>query len=360
MDNAESSSSPSSSPRSRPSPTAGDPEPEAPSDMRTGPYFPTFKTPRREKILHPVLTTAYDLEPIARPEYHIRIHPVLANADLRSRYLADPEVHVPRPLFTSSKSRGSSSVVSSSYEGSKGKSRSSTIETSVVDSFTPSSSPMAKAIMDEIDAEIAIRMDNQGRPQRTSREAEAKDNNTEKSDGSEAQEMQMPEVRGLFLKPKSSTPETEASNQAQIPAASHHGMAKVSISNLKELTVAEANARIQAFRASSDYQSYRREQKRIFDSPRRANAAAKDRVAEFKKTPSWTRYTADVALILEHGDASDVAIISGSHSPRTLSSMPKAPAGGAASEKPRRRYQGPVTQMWASFGANRRKEEMWD
>ena len=213
--------------------------------------------------------------------------------------------------------------------------------------------------MDEIDAEISIRLDDQGHPQKIKCETEAKGG---WEDGSEVQEMQVPETRGLFLTPKRkvSTAKAEASSRVPILRASHHEMAKVSIGNLRELTVAEANARVQAFRASSDYESYQSEQKRIFENPQRANAAAKDLVAEYKRTPSWIRYAADVALILEHGDESDVAIISGSHSPRSSSNMPEAFADGAASGKPRQRYEGPVTQIWASLGANRMKEEMWD
>ncbi|KAL8788401.1 MAG: hypothetical protein Q9195_007319 [Heterodermia aff. obscurata] len=291
---------------------------------------------------------AYESEPVARPEYHIRIHPVLANADLRSRYSTDPEVHVPRPLFSSSNSERSFTAVSSSYRGNKGKCSSSTAGTSAVDSLEPHSSPIAKAVMDEIDAEIAIRLDNQ------------EGNSEDESDDSEAQEMQMPQVRGLFLAPKTLATETEALNQVHVPAASHHDMAKVSIRNLRELMVAEANARVQAFKASSDYERYQCEQKRIFEHPWQANAAAKDRVAEFKRTSSWTRYAADVALILEHGDASDVAIISGSPSPRSSPTIAETSADGTASGKPRQRYKGPVTQMWASLGSTRTKEEMWD
>ena len=220
--------------------------------------------------------------------------------------------------------------------------------------------------MDEIDAEISIRLNDQGQPQKMEYETEAKgaweDESEEKSDGSEAQEMQVPETRGLSLmsKPRISTAETEASSRVPVLRASHHEIAKVSISNLRELTVAEANARVQAFRASADYLSYQSEQNSIFENPRQANAAAKNRVAEYKRTPSWTCYAADVALILEHGDESDVAIISGSHSSRSSSNTPEAFGDGAVSGKPRQRYKGPVTQTWASIGANRTKEEMWD
>ena len=362
---ADSRSFPPSSPWPRLSSPVRDSETEAPSTLRTGPYFPTFKAPQREQILHPALTRAWDLEPIARPEYHIRLHPVLANADLRSRYSTDPEVHVPRPLFSTSDSRRFPASVGSSNRRSNGKCRSSTIGTSVADSTDLYSSPIAKAIMDEIDAEIAIRLDKNGRPQRSKGETEMKDgwknDGEEKPNGSEAQKMQMPEMRGLSVvpKPKISTTQTEASNQSQLLAASHHEMAKISISNLRELTVAEANARVQAFKASSDYQVYESEQKRIFDSPWCANAAAKDRVAEFKREHSWIRYAADLALILEHGDANDVATISASHSPRSSSTMPKDSADGVAFGKPRRRYKGQLTQMWASLGANR-TEKMWD
>ena len=220
--------------------------------------------------------------------------------------------------------------------------------------------------MDEIDAEISIRLDDQGHPQKMKCETEAKggweDDSEEKPDGSGAQEMQVQETRGLSLtpKPKISTAETEASSQVPVLRASHHEMAKVSIGNLRELTVAEANARVQAFKASSDYQCYQSEQKRIFENPQRANAAAKERVAEYKRTPFWTRYAADVALILEHGDESDVAIISGSHSPRISSNTREAFADGAVSGKPKQRYKGPVAQVWASLGANRTKEDTWD
>ena len=306
----------------------GDPEIEALSDIRTDPYFPTVKAPQREKILHPVLMTAYVLEPLARPEYHIRLHPVLACADLRSRYSSDPEVHIPRPLSNSSDSRRSSTSAGSTYRRSKGKRGSSTIGTSVADSIEHESSPIARAIMDEIDAEIAIRLSNTGQPQRTREESEMndwEDNSEEKPNGREAREMQRPEMRGLFVphKPDVFATQTAASNQSQLPADSQHIMARVSISNLRELTVAEANARVQAFRASSEYQVYHSEQKRIFDRPWCAHATAKDRVAEFKSTPSWRRYAADVALILEHGDANDVAIISASHSSPSSSAMPK-------------------------------------
>ena len=364
MDTADSSPFPRSSPQLRLSPPVADSETEAPSNLRTSPYFPTFKAPRREQILHPVLIKAYDLEPIARPEYHIRLHPVLANADLRSRYLTDPEVHVPRPLFNSSDSRRSSTSVGSSNRTSNGNCRSSTVGTSVADSIDPYSSPIAKAIIDEIDAEIAIRLNKKVRPQRNKVETEIKDgwedDSEEKPDGREAREMQTPEMRGSSVKPEISTIQTEASSQSQMLAASRHEIAKVSISNLKELTVAEANARVQAFKASSDYQTYQSEQKRIFGSPWCANAAAKDLVAAFKREPSWTRYAADLTLILEHGDANDVAIISGLHSPLSSSLMPQGSADGVASGKPRQqRYKGPWTEMWASLGANR-KEEMWD
>ena len=356
MDNANPSYPPYSSLRSQPTPTVGDPETVAHSDFRAGPYFPTFRTPQRKQSLHPVLTAAYDLEPAARPEYHIRIHPALANADLRSRYSTDPEVHVPRPLFSSSNSQGPSSSISSSDRVSKGKSRSSTTGTSVADSIAPSSSSRAKAIMDEIDAEISIRRDNQGRPLWMNCDAATKSGH---EDIEEKSDMQMPDIRELFSAPKPPT-ESKVPTQAQVPATSQHGMAKVSISNLRELTVAEANARVQAFKASSDYQSYRSEQKSIFENPRRANAAAKERVAEFKTTPSFTRYAADLALILEHGDENDVAIISMSHSSRTSPTMPNALADGTAAGKRRQRFQGPLTQIWTELGSNRAKEEMWD
>ena len=174
----------------------------------------------------------------------------------------------------------------------------------MADSVEPDSSNIAKAIMDEIEAEIAIRLNNKDRSQGNNEESEM-------DGGREAQEMQP-----LFVphKPKVFATKTAASHQSQFPADSHHDMAKVSISNLRELTVAEANARIQAFRASSEYQVYHIEQKRIFDRPWRANATAKNRVAEFKRGPSWKSYAADVALILEHGDANDVAVISASYS----------------------------------------------
>lgn len=319
-------------------------------------------------ILHPVLRTALDYIPIKRPERLLRLHPAIASADLRSRYLSDPEVNIPRPLFSSRNSRVSSTGVNSAKERHAEEPASSDSETeteiSLQTSTASTPSTLADTVMKEIDAEISAQIDAQILQDWYIHDitAAARTSRTDYDDHEELEpEFSNTQTRIIDLRAELEAEDVQLELRKKVGnlQSPKYRMVKISSSNLRALAVAEAFARVQTFKASTDYLDYQEDQELIFNSPQRHNLAAKERVAEFKETPLWTRYAADLALILEHGDTEDVENITDCDSRRASSMAPSSPIVREVSQ-PRLRRVGPWAQTWSSLGKTMEKAEMWD
>lgn len=319
--------------------------------------------------LHPVLQSAIDQVPIERPERLVRLHPAIANADLRSRYLTEPEVIIPRPLFSTPAFRNSSSSVSSTQQRHAKESVSSGPETvtSLQFNAAPTSSALAGILTREIDAEISAQLDAQDLQDWDIYDITATEASQESSDdpayGDRKGELDFaalqPRVSGLKAELRTENVQVELRKKVGASKRSKYKMVKISSSNLRALAVAEAFVRVQTFKASTEYLTCQQDQELIFRNPHQRNAVAKHRLAEIKKSPAWTRYAADLALILEHGDTEDVENVTDHDSRRASSTTPSSPAIGEL-RQPRLRRVGPWTQTWSSLGKTMEKAEMWD
>ncbi|KAG7006059.1 hypothetical protein G7Y79_00016g040440 [Physcia stellaris] len=319
--------------------------------------------------LHPVLQAAVDQVPIERPEHLVRLHPAIANADLRSRYLTDPEVNIPRSLFSSPTSRDSSISESSSQQMDAKESISSGSETvtSLQTDAAPASSTLAEMLTKEIDAEISAQLDAQDLQDWDIYDITAAGTSQNYNDNAAYSDKKgepdvanlQPSISGLKAELRTENVQVELRNKIGASNSPRYKMVKISSSNLRALAVAEAFARVQTFKASREYLTYQQDQELIFSNPHQRNAVAKHRLAEIKKTPAWTRYAADLALVLEHGDAEDVENVTDYDSRRASSTTPSSPAIGEL-RKPRLRRVGPWMQTWSSLGKTMEKAEMWD
>lgn len=318
---------------------------------------------------HPVLQAACDLIPLEEsPTPHVRLHPVLANGDLRSRYLADPEVNIPRSLFSTSASSSSPASVRLEHPARFQNNASSTPETNDQHVSMFSRTLLAGLFMNEIDAEIAAQSElHHGHLLKDGEEHTVFGGHRRISAyaSKDSEPAEVPSVRKLAAALQGEIEiaekvQVELRKRVQNSKTSHQAKAMISSSNLRELAIAEANARVQAFRDTPEYASYQNNQDFVFSNPQRRNSAAKDRVASFRKTPAWTRYAADLALILEYGDTEDVEIITESYPRRDSSASRSLPIDRQVSSQRKPRAVGPWAQVWSSLGKNQVKQEMWD
>ena len=312
MDHSNAASSPSGESPSCKEILGENPEAEAITSLPLIESTP-LHAPRHEIVLHPALRGVYNL-PYNNTGPHIRLHPVLANADLHSRYVTDPEIVVPRSLFVTS-----GYPLSSTNTRADGTRASLPIDTELEHSSRNSSTSLIKLLMAEMDAELAVqtlakyRVDMHTDHKMESQKTIARAPTLPASMVSLASD---PEISG------SKPPSTQ--KHVHTLRLSRHRIAKSSVSNLKELAIAEAVARVVSFKDSPDYADYQVDQDLIFDIPEQSNTAAKHRCVQFKETASFAKYAACIMLILEHGDMVDIEIITEPESRRSTAGTPKA------------------------------------
>ena len=272
--------------------------------IRTSPYYPGLRAPRTEKVLHPVLMSAQVLDPIPEhSELHVRLHPALANAK-PSYSSQDAEDLIPLPLFSSPDSRPYPRVLSTTIPSN--------------DSKEPSmrSSPLLTMLIAEVDAEIAALSSsinptvNRDRPaeQDIPMQPSSRDENGHEHDSI------MLGRTDTIDKELSATSRWMRNIQQRV--SRKRATAKLSISNFKELEATVASARIQTFKASPEYLAYSSDQEAICRDTHRMDA--RERVADFEKSPMWQQYVDDVTLVLEQGNIHDLDSITGSSSATEL------------------------------------------
>ena len=259
--------------------------------IRTSPYYPGVRAARREKVLHPVLTSAQNLDPIPESrELHVRLHPALANAQ-SSVLPQDKKGLVPHPLFGAPNSRRYPRVISSDAN----------IDRKESSMYTP---PLMTMLIAEIDAEITA-LSSSSKP-------------TVRRDHFNEQDLPiLPKSHDKRRNEQDPTMlERTESIDRELSATSRRmrdmrqrgehkkASAKVSINNFKELAATVASARIQAFLASAEYLAYQNDQKAICREPHRKDT--RERVANFEKSPMWQKYVEDVSLVLEQGNLQEI------------------------------------------------------
>lgn len=277
------------------------------STHRSASYF------SRIRILYPSLTSAQDLDPPDKVhENLVRLHPALANAQSSFTYATDPEGLLPRPLFSSPGSRRSASSKGSDYRTRMQDYVGNTPATSI-QGMKHSRPNLVKIMLAELDAELEA--------------LSCYPKRQEKGHGSGgANPFDQYAYTDDLVERGPSIREMLNELTGGVDAANNHlnqvrelvstrkdrklAMAESSTSNFKELRAVVASARIQSFKTSSEYLAYQKDQGLISSLPLRQSSAAIERVADFKSTPSWRQYEADLTLVLDFGDSNDMEMIS--------------------------------------------------
>ena len=265
------------------------------SELRSQSYFPDVVAPRREMHLHPVLTSAQDLDPIDTDQQnYIGLHPAIANA---------------QPLARSSSSSPAVRGKSRDFRGRMQEllfpSTTDTCSNVSIEERSP-----ASVFLEDFDLQTASETQdrstdpNSGADSSTDTTAisEYTDCSNKKDDCEEIEAFESePQGSASTMQEMIDLVEHEIHALRTEDRQRNHRPRRSAARDKPEpepAVVADARACIEAFEASPAYLAYQDDQESLLLD--RVDKAARQRIFSFRRTAKWRQYVDDLVLVLRH------------------------------------------------------------